>query len=174
MKQRLATVLDEYGGTVDFDSLNESVKREFKNYVMLSGVNPILVPTELGVQSAPPSRIAQIHFVKKWGINAVTSLADEAPILLVFAGTPFALVDYFNRLLAYQEVLTDFDGSQEIARFEDDALKLDLDYAGFISNKFPDSIPLTSADSPDGWAVAPGAQRYVSWQHYLPLKPKSK
>jgi hypothetical protein len=149
VKQRLQSLLDAYEGPVDLGALGQTVKQELAQYVLLSGVNPILVPTDDGVRATPPSRFAQIHFVKKWGVNAITALAEEQPVLLVFAGTPFALVDYFNRLLAHREVLADFDASSEIAVLEDGALKLDFDYSGFISDKFPDSIPLTAVDVPN-------------------------
>jgi hypothetical protein len=174
MKQKLRSLLEAYGGTIDTASLTGSAKQALDTYVMLSGVRPTLVPTATGIQATPPSRFAQIHFVKKLGVNAITSLADEVPVLLVFGATPFALEDYFNRLLAHSNILSDFDAAQEVLHLGREPLKLNFDYGGIIAGKFPDTIPLTADDLPEGWTLAPGAARFVSWRHYLPAKPKSE
>lgn len=173
MKLSLSELLDAYGGVVDGAQLTHSVRHELEMYSLLAGINPTAVPASgggLGV--TPPSRFAQIHFVRRWTVNAVTALTKEVPVLLVFAGTPFALDIYFQWLLSRQDILTELDSAGE--RSDDATISLDFDYEGLFTGKYPDEIPLTSADVPKEWELPPSAKYFVDWTHYLPRKPRTE
>lgn len=86
-------------------------------HIFSSLLTPTLIPgkNSTTLSTSPPSKFSQFEFVKRWNLNAFAADADERPVIMFHAGTPFALFDLYNALFSVGKLLPQYEGSAESA-----------------------------------------------------------
>ena len=172
-------LFNDKGGILDVATVPGTAGEHLKSALTLFSphLEPLIVPSTgfPANQITPPSSVARFEFIRNWTVNAFAGLSLEKPLIMFHAGTPFALFELYNSLLAMPNILPEYKG-------KDEGQKKAIPYKAPAKNFeyiFDSSWPLyaslsnqeKSMLSAKGYVTTTNSFRYSTWLDYVTLKP---